>query len=177
MRPFKLSILGRYKWVFASFTLLLIGSIGIASWVKHRYDRFPVQRLPDLRVFNALKQNRTINDIETIKTAFDDFYSHYHHLPLISPERESQFSITLGHELNGVKPGPNSQNPDGIVFWKVSAGEQLDGWGHRYHYWLDHDGNGIVSPGGIPLKRSFVIWSDGPNKIDEQGKGDDINSW
>ncbi len=117
-----------------------------------------------------------------IESAIEQFYSHYHRLPFTSPdriahERECQFSITIGHELNGIHPGLNPENSESIVFWNIPAGEQLDGWGTNYHYFFDHNQDGFVAPAGSPVRRRAAIWSNGPNQIDEQGKGDDINNW
>jgi hypothetical protein len=83
----------------------------------------------------------------------------------------------LGHELNGVSPGLGHHNTKGIVFWSLPAGEQRDGWGRLYHFYFDHDGDGFVHPGGMAVKRSFVIWSDGTNGRDESGAGDDLRNW
>ncbi len=147
-----------------------------------RYSRFPVHSLPDWQLFQSTKHGRTQNDIVTIESAIDQFYAHYHRLPFASPdrishERECAFSITIGHELNGVKPSLNPENSDGIVFWDIPVGEQLDGWGNNYHYFFDHNEDGVVSPAEIPVHRRAAIWSNGPNQRDEHGNGDDIRNW
>jgi prepilin-type N-terminal cleavage/methylation domain-containing protein len=57
----------------------------------------------------------------------------------------------------------------------------LDPWGHAYHY-AEFDSRAptdrVVS-GNLKAKggQSFAIWSDGPNRLNEWGKQDDVNSW
>ena len=142
-----------------------------------RYTRFPDHWLPSWPVVEHFRIARTKGDLAAATKALENFHDHYQKLPLNSPDREYQFSITLGHELNGVSPGVKCHNTDGIIFWSLSAGEQQDGWGKLYHFYFDHDGDGFVHPGGATLKRTFVIWSDGPNGRDEAGNGDDLRNW
>ncbi|MFC1707005.1 hypothetical protein ACFL59_09335 [Planctomycetota bacterium] len=58
----------------------------------------------------------------------------------------------------------------------------LDIWGCPYHYvgWNGHahlasgdDGAPLARPGDAP----FGLWSNGPNRVNEWGRGDDITSW
>lgn len=142
-----------------------------------RYSRFPAHRVPSWQVFEDFRKARTREDIAVASEALNAFHQHYQKLPLNSPGREYQFSTTLGHELNGVSPGRGRCNTEGIVFWALPAGEQRDGWGNLYHFFMDHDADGWVHPGGIAVNRTFVIWSDGPNQRDEGGNGDDLRSW
>ncbi len=149
----------------------------VGFYASREYSRFPLHLLPHWQIFEAWRVQRTRSDIAEIERALHDFAVHYGHLPVVRPEHEDQFVTTLGHELNGVRPGPDAQNSEAIVFWKLPAGEQLDGWNHRYHVWLDFRGSGQVHPGGKTLNRPFAIWSDGPNGKDEGGEGDDLRNW
>jgi prepilin-type N-terminal cleavage/methylation domain-containing protein len=56
----------------------------------------------------------------------------------------------------------------------------LDPWGRPYHYvqWYSFPEDqrrlgSFKAKGGAP----FAIWSDGPNRENEWGQGDDVNSW
>ncbi|MEZ5303711.1 MAG: hypothetical protein R3F11_24165 [Verrucomicrobiales bacterium] len=163
-------------------TSLVLGSIvaGIAggSWVwQEQFERFPALRLPDAMMLKEARLRMAERDIEAAAMAIEAFAAHYGTLPFSKQTSEEQFATTLGHELNGVRPGTSGKNREAIVFWEVPAGEQIDPWGNRYHFALDHDNDGVVNPGADPINRDFAIWSDGPNGIDEHGGGDDIKSW
>jgi len=70
-------------------------------------------------------------------------------------------------------------------------GEFLDPWGTPYHIRIDFDAEpifdkegdivyknkGEIILGDKKIKERIIIWSSGPNKINEFGKGDDIKSW
>ncbi len=167
----------RRNSLFLALLLIFACLAGAWRWYSQRYSRFPAHRLPSWAVFEALRIVRTKSDLADATKALESFQEHYQKLPLNSPGREYQFSITLGHELNGVSPGMGRHNTDGIIFWSLPAGEQRDGWGRLYHFYFDHDGDGLVHPGGMAVKRSFVIWSDGSDGRDESGNGDDLRNW
>ena len=166
--------------------LVLGGSAILWRWYEARYTRFPVHRLPHWEMFESWRVSRTQEYVATATLAVAGFHKHYGKLPFNSPDREYQFSITLGHDLSGVWTNTNRLNHDRVVFWNLPAGEQRDGWGNLLHYHFDHDGDGIVhpgverwgtAPGAKPVHRSFVVWSDGPNGRDDGGEGDDIRGW
>jgi type II secretion system protein G len=52
----------------------------------------------------------------------------------------------------------------------LSGGEFIDPWGNAYHY----NNPGSATHGH---DKYVDIWSNGPNKTDESGAGDDINNW
>ena len=155
-------------------TVLVIIITGSLQWYSERYTRFPVHRLPRLTLFDHWKLQRTRSDLASIKVALDGFRSHYGHLPFNSPKRDYQFSITLGHDLNGQLTDTHRRNPDRIVFWDVPAGEQRDGWGRLYHYHFDHDSDGQVDTGHRKVAGNYFVWSDGPDRINQEGTRDDI---
>ena len=166
--------------------LSLGGSVILWRWYDARYTRFPVHRLPRWEMFKSWRVLRTQEYVADATLAVAGFHKHHGKLPFNSPDREYQFSITLGHDLSGTWTNTNRLNHDRVVFWNLPAGEQRDGWGNLLHYHFDHDGDGIVYPGverwgtapGVkPVHRPFVVWSDGPNGRDEGGEGDDIRGW
>ncbi|MDP1588090.1 MAG: hypothetical protein Q8M07_10120, partial [Prosthecobacter sp.] len=121
--------------VFSAVIFTLGGALCMGSWYHSRFTRFPVHRLPSWQVFESWRVARTRQDILAATQAVESFYARYHRLPFNSPKREYQFSITLGHELNGVHPNSDRSNADSMVFWDVPAGEQRDGWGNLSHYY------------------------------------------
>jgi hypothetical protein len=56
-------------------------------------------------------------------------------------------------------------------------GRCLDPWGNAYHIVADWNGDGKVVVGSIVISNPVAVWSDGPNRKNELGKGDDICSW
>ncbi len=162
--------------LWAAVAILALGItliVGARSYLN-RFARWPVHRLPDLPIFESIRVLKTKADIMDARTAIQKFAEHYDRLPINSPEREYQFSTTLGHDLNAVNPSPERRNSDKIVFWDVPAGEQMDGWGREYHFFMDHDDDGWVRLGDRKVKADCVIWSDGPNQTDDFGLRDDI---
>lgn len=150
--------------------------VAIGSWnaYSRRFARFPVHRLPDVLLFDDWKEARTRADLAAIRKALDGYMAHYGHLPFNSPNREYQFSITMGHDLNGLLTDIERRNPKEIVFWNVPAGEQRDGWGRCYHYYFDHDGDHRINTGKRVITGDYFVWSDGPNETDDGGTSDDL---
>ena len=165
------------KKIICITILLFVLVAAYVGWSRYseRYARFPVHRLPSLAVFDGWKLQRTRSDLATIRVALDAFKSHYGHLPFNSPQRDYQFSITLGHDLNGQLTDIDRRNPDRIVFWDIPAGEQRDGWGGVYHYHFDHDGDGQIDTGHRKVAGDYFVWSDGPDQINQEGTEDDIH--
>ena len=164
------------KLVIAFTTLvILVGCCCGWSWYSARYSRFPVHRLPNWSYFESWRLSRTELDLATIATAIEGFHRHYGHLPFNSPQRDYQFSTTLGHDLNGQLTDVQRRNPDQIVFWDLSTGEQRDGWGRLYHYHFDHNSDGVVDTGHRKVRCSYYVWSDGPNGTNQEGIADDIS--
>jgi hypothetical protein len=147
----------------------LLGAGWLILHLATRPERFPLHLLPKIAWFDALRRQRTLSDIQEAHQALESFYAHYGRLPFNRPGHELQFPLTLGHELNGVSPGLGRQNTEGIVYWTLPGGDQRDGWQRYYNFYFDHDNDGIVHPGGKEVHQRFVIWSDGPNGIDEGG--------
>jgi len=126
-------------------------------------------------VFEPIRISRTQSDLRAANAALQDCLSHYGRLPLNNSAKDEPFSVTLGHELNGVNPTTERRNPDKIVFWDVPAGEQLDGWGRHYHFFIDAQGAGWVNLVRRKVPGKWFSWSDGPDGIDQEGLGDDLD--
>lgn len=161
--------------VVVAALIILVGCYSGWAWYSSRYTRFPVHRLPGWSCFDAWRLSRTHSDLTAIAAAIEGFHAHYGHLPLNSPQRDYQFSITLGHDLNGQLTNLDRINPHQIVFWDVPAGEQRDGWGRLYHYHFDHDANGRVNTGHREVSCSYCVWSDGPDGVSQEGAEDDVS--
>jgi hypothetical protein len=165
------------KLIMTAAFAIVLGAGGLALHLAIRQERFPLHRLPKMAWFDVFRRQRTLSDIRAAHNALEAFYSHYGRLPFNRPNHELQFPLNLGHDLNGVGPGQGRQNTEGIVFWNLPAGDQRDGWQRCYNFYFDHDNDGIVHPVGKQVHRKIVIWSNGPNRLDEGGEGDDLRDW
>ncbi len=89
-------------------------------------------------------------------------------------------------ELLTVIPGPehnkkHSTNKKLLRFIdapaKYSETGYVDPWGQRFNIYLDLNYDDKVAIGGKEEAGTVFVYSSGPNKIDEEGGGDDICSW
>jgi len=53
----------------------------------------------------------------------------------------------------------------------------FDPWGVEYNVYFDTNYNSIIKIGNITISNFFAIWSNGENKSNEFGKGDDVVNW
>ena len=83
-------------------------------------------------------------------------------------------------KMPGLEVSPRYLSPDDKF---------LDPWGTPYHIRIDFDtessfdkkglvkNKGEIILEGKKIKKRIIIWSSGPNTINEFGKGDDVKSW
>ena len=124
----------------------------------------------------------TQSHVAALEVAVRTYESTYGDLPLAGSPSDF-FRILSGSSRRGIR----FLEPD-----SVKNGKFTDGWGRELHIVLDTNGDGVIQPGDRlisgtsypyePVKKSVAVWSDGPNRKDEQGRtaaagGDDINNW
>lgn len=73
-------------------------------------------------------------------------------------------------------------NPELVPYVNVSSGrclngDYLDPWGSPYHLVLTTNAVPKLIIGGFTVGDNVAIWSNGRNKKNELGHGDDISSW
>ena len=74
--------------------------------------------------------------------------------------------------LMTAKPNSYMTRPSGA--WAARQ-TFLDPWGHEFNFRIESSLEG--EGGGVAQKRlKMLIWSDGPNGIDEGGRGDDLHA-
>jgi len=125
-------------------------------------------------------KGRAISDFEMIETAY-----------------RVDASIGSGIDIDFLKKNQERLNAELTKMLELeivprylsSDGEFLDPWGTPYHIRIDFDtepvfnnkgimiNKGEIILGGKKIKKRIIVWSSGPNKINEFGKGDDIKSW
>lgn len=124
---------------------------------------------------------QTQNLIRQLNVAIRSYEVEYGHLPMPSTKQDTTVDHSVVIEaLTGVN---ETLNPKKIIFLKAATSNGphrllLDGWGNRFNFAFDGDGDGAVSlKVGPAVPDSVAIWSDGVNGEDDNGGGDDIASW
>jgi hypothetical protein len=132
------------------------------------------------------RQHRVDVDMANLKSAIMAYQSEYGVLPLtINASNGFMDNAKLVALLTGKTNNMEivKSNPQGIRFLKVASdslvfGEFVDPWRHPYRIVFDLDGDGkVVIVGGTVISAPVAMWSDGPNGINEGGKGDDRLGW
>jgi len=118
-------------------------------------------------------------DIASITWALKTYYVEYGACPFPEQSREERDNAAVMAVLMGKS---EAQNPRRIVFLeadsqRVRDGTYIDPWGHSYHIMVDANYDERVAIGGATLKTPVAVWSDGPNRMNEFGGGDDVRSW
>ncbi len=96
---------------------------------------------------------------------------------------EEQIGLWPGSFLQGEEAEYERPSPDQLDFQSnYTPMVFLDPWGQPYHYveWDSHPRSRRQLEGGqfkAHGNQKFAIWSNGPNRINDWGKEDDITSW
>ena len=169
--------------VFLIYILLVLGFI---IW-------FYIHREKEKRQLSDFY--RVKDDISMIITILEKYYSYYKHYP------SKLYEVLVGLETPCGEPYYRyvaKHNPDMINFAesligrRTVNGEIVDPWDNPYNIYIDTDNDGIVEIDlhylrdkdgpliehyHVQVGASIAIWSNGPNKKDDLGLGDDIKSW
>lgn len=129
---------------------------------------------------DVLKAKAEVNMLSSGVRAFRSEYGYYPGPQALGTNYADTFAAVL-------KGTPDSAavakvNPKHICFVEVATNRVIDGWfvdpwGNAYHFAFDERNQGSLKVGAARVERLFVIWSDGPNRLNEYGRGDDIRSW
>lgn len=115
-----------------------------------------------------------------LTTAMKAFYAEYGHWPLQSSKNEDK---EYRPDYKQCLAAVGGQNPREIVFYEYpqhdfdKQGRYLDSWKHPFNVLADWNGDGDITVGTNRVQAGVVVWSNGPNGINEFGEGDDIVSW
>jgi hypothetical protein len=79
-------------------------------------------------------------------------------------------------DTNGSSAACAKYNPKGVSFlWGDQKNRKcLDAWGTPYHVMLDLDSDHVMWIGDSVITGKVAVWSEGQNKSNEWGRGDDI---
>ncbi len=127
------------------------------------------------------RQAQTQNLLRQLNVAIRSYEVEYGHLPM--PPTKQDTAVDNAVVIEALTGGDEILNPKKIVFLKAPTSNGphrllLDGWGNRFNFAFDGDGDGAVSlKVGPAVPDAVAIWSDGVNGEDDNGGGDDIASW
>jgi hypothetical protein len=134
---------------------------------------------PPDRYYQCDLEIRSLQD--SIKS-FEQFYGHLPDIPtnLSNEVGNAPLIEVLAFPRNGVTG--HAQNPKNIRFMAIATnsivkGNFVDPWKHPYHIVFESNDSGKVLVGSAYVQTRVAIWSDGPNQINEFGKGDDFCNW
>lgn len=110
------------------------------------------------------------------------YQTQYGHLPLITAPMTEDTRVDSKTLLDVLKGRDPVANPQNTIFFQTLPGlsnddPAIDGWGQPFNVALDATGDGTVKLGELNVPGAVAVWSSGPNKLDENGKGDDLPSW
>ena len=160
-----------------------------------------------MSAINQSNKARAMSDVKAIRDAILTYYAEYGKYPSNADGgwcawTDQTYSVlSAGANTQGIR-FPTA-NPKNIVFLTLGAnqlcgfwGYPVDPWGSWYGIMMDYNYDGKIdtndsgswgSPncggnwsnwqGPILDKIGVAVWSNGPNKTNEWGQGDDIASW
>ena len=134
-------------------------------------------------------------EMKALEIAVKQYESTYGYLPMPSTviaklslaeytDLVSLLACSQVRETDGASNATsNLSNVRGMKFLEVQStatsgvGKFNDPWDNRYEVKLDTTYTGTVGVGTNTINKSTAIWSRGPNGTDNNGDGDDVNSW
>ncbi|MCF7854070.1 MAG: type II secretion system GspH family protein [Candidatus Pacebacteria bacterium] len=122
--------------------------------------------------------------ISSLKLAISQYNQTYGYLPCPSGS-DWTANRTASGTYDGMINALNGSNTRGIVFLESQRDPYADPWhdyannthNGRFHVILDGNYDSQVTNGTVTVNSSMMIWSEGSNKSDNSGDGDDITSW
>jgi len=101
-------------------------------------------------------------------TTFSWSSKNQHELRALSEVINIENAIHSFRKENGCNPCPTNNQ----VY-----GQMLDPWENSYHIEIAEMNVSNIIVSGVEIKSSVAVWSNGKNRKNEFGKGDDITSW
>ena len=125
------------------------------------------------RKLSCTAKGETEADIVALALFAESYVSDTRHLPFLDAMTNVDLEVNSESFLRAL----STSNELGRIYIVGRRTPFCDPWGHSYRFCLDYDGNRRIQVGGTSVRGLIAIWSDGPNGINEWGKGDDICSW
>lgn len=159
----------RFLWVLATFWAAVLAYLVLSA--------LSAKRGPHPRVYVKA-------EVKTIEVALRQYYAEYHSWPVPTNHPEDQIDNAPLMDILCARTNSAScqtWNPKRYRMFEPRRpgpnGECLDHWGNPYHIIVDVTFDGVISVGDATVRKEVVVWSDGKNKKNEWGQGDDITSW
>ena len=129
--------------------------------------------------------------VTEISKAIEVFHSHYHRLPGVpATESETDYAVLVSESkkiMRVLGAYDEERNPRRELYFEIyedrdcgaipEDGDLFDSWCNQYLIRLDDDGDRRILFAGQEIKARSLVWSTGPNGVNDWGFGDDITSW
>ena len=135
--------------------------------------------------------SRDLPRVYYISQAIEVFHSHYHRLPgAPATESETDHAVLMSESkkiMRALGAYDHKCNPRRELYFEIyenrdcgaipEDGDLFDSWCNQYLIRLDDDGDRKILFAGREIKARSLVWSTGPNGVNDWGFGDDITSW
>ena len=142
----------------ACILILFIFAISVVLFINGSYT---VEKARKFRVESDMRL------IEKVMQRYLDDGGSWDNIPTDTPPERINF-IVVSTLTKPIALGPYLAIDDD------ENGVLADPWGEPYLMLVASEPNKGITIGDRNVKRPFIIWSSGPNRINEFGKGDDI---
>ncbi len=129
-------------------------------------------------------------DVTSIAAAIGQFETTYGYLPYTEvppqdpPDTDAEVG-TYSDFIDILTANDDTKNPRQMSFLSADSSDFQDPWGEDYNIVLDYDYDGKITSYGSPsntledgpIRGKPAVWSNGPDKNDDDGDGDDITNW
>jgi hypothetical protein len=123
-------------------------------------------------------------DVRNLAADLDSYRREYGRYPLQSEAADHEYSQDYPRlfDVLSASDADTNQNQRNIVFAsfpraRFQDGLLVDPWQNPFHVVADWSGDGAVLVGSNVVRAGVAVWSNGKNRINDKGQGDDIRSW
>lgn len=139
---------------FVGWSVLLLMPVFDAPWSRRE----------------LLTHTRARTDILALETALHQYHQTFEQWPPTTTNHVEIIRFLRGN--NDAQRVFLELPPDAM-----RRGRYMDPWSRPYYIRLDWEGRGAVELPTTSVPRRVVVWSSGPNRLNEFGAGDDIRNW
>jgi hypothetical protein len=133
----------------------------------------------DVRMGDPVK-GRTVRHCKHVATAHGMFTDMFTNMNVIVTEKAEDLDGVSKEVIMALTGKHQAANPYGTSFMEdpspgmKNPGHFPDAWGNQYLIRIDDDGDGSIPMGNRSVKAGVIVWSRGPDGINDWGRKDDI---
>ena len=152
-------------------------------------------------VLRKTRSTQAKNDAMQLRQAIETYFTEYRKFPVRSTGGASSDQTMLsdntlmdvlmgadGNQLNprrisffGGKKAKGDPPKGGVVLSGTGGGKLYDPWGQPFVVTIDTNRNDRVTDpgegGGETIPQSVIVYSYGPDRVDDRGQKDDVTTW